>query len=97
MGQFSRPSPGAVAESLSAVENRDLLRRENAANWVSGILGICVAGARRVMALSQMDGRDGAVRSSEGQDVSVNVQSELISAAGSGSAFKNQVYFRPFP
>src|SRR5438445_13788414 len=40
--------------------HRDLLRRENAANRIPGVLGIHVARAKQSLAFSEVDGGDGA-------------------------------------
>jgi hypothetical protein len=42
------------------------LRREDAADWVSGVLGISLAGAGTPLAVLEMDGRDGTVREAGG-------------------------------
>lgn len=55
------PSPGSVAEPLSFVADRDLHRRENDADRLSGVLGVRVAGAGESLALSQVDERHGAL------------------------------------
>jgi len=51
-----------VAESVPAMANRDLLWRENAADRLSGVLGIRLARAKQSLAVPQMDGGDGALR-----------------------------------
>ena len=58
-----RTPAGSLAESISAVADRDLLRREDAADWVSGVLGISLARASPSVAVSEVDGGDGALRS----------------------------------
>src|SRR5579875_781384 len=57
-----RPSPGAVAQPLSALANRDLYRHQDAEHRLPGVLWISVARAQRAGALLAMDRRDGALR-----------------------------------
>ena len=47
-----RPPAGAVAKPLPLVAHRDLLRSEDDADRLPGVLGIHVAGARQSLALS---------------------------------------------
>src|ERR1700722_2194225 len=63
-----RPSSGALAQSVSVVAHRDLLWREDDADWIPGILGISLARARQPMALSKVDGRDGALYQSQAEE-----------------------------
>src|SRR5579863_4409711 len=65
--RHQRPSPGSVAKPLPPVAYRNLLRRQNDADWLSGILGISVARARESLAFSQVDKRDGALRSPQAE------------------------------
>ena len=52
----------AVAKPVPALANRNLLRREDAANRLSGILGVSLARAQEPLAFPQMDRRDGTLR-----------------------------------
>ncbi len=54
----------AVAQPLPALEDRDLLWRKNAANWISRVLGVRMAGARELVAILKMDGGNGTLRTS---------------------------------
>jgi hypothetical protein len=58
----SRSSSDPLAQPVSALENRDLLRSKDAANRFSGILGICLARAHKSVAIPQVDCGDGALR-----------------------------------
>lgn len=51
----SRPSPGAVAQPVPALADRDLLRRQDDADRVFRVLGIPVAGAQAALALPRVD------------------------------------------
>lgn len=51
-----RPPDHALAKSLFTVENRNLLWCEDAKNWLSGILGIQLAGTKKHLAFSEVDG-----------------------------------------
>ncbi len=51
-----------MAQSLPIVEDGDLLRGQDAADPLSRILGLRVAGAQQSLAFSEMDARDGALR-----------------------------------
>jgi hypothetical protein len=53
--------------------HRDILRSEDDANRISGVLGISVAGARESVAISKVDRRDGSLRSPEAEDLGFNV------------------------
>ena len=57
----SRPPPCSMAQSLSSLASRDLLRRQNAADWIPGILGICSTRTKAPLAISKVDGRDGTL------------------------------------
>src|SRR5580698_8575839 len=56
------PSSGSVAQPLPAMAHRDLLRRQDDADRLPGVLGISVAGAYQPLAFSQVDRRDGPLR-----------------------------------
>src|SRR6266550_8167161 len=58
----SRAPPHPVAQPLSAVADRNVLWREDAADRFPGILGIRVAGTPQSLALSKMDSRNGPLR-----------------------------------
>jgi hypothetical protein len=47
---------GPVAKSIPALANRNLLWRQDAGDWIPGVLGIHVARAQKSMAISKMDG-----------------------------------------
>ena len=53
------------AQSVSALENRDLLRRKDATDRFPGILGIYLERAKELMAIPEVDRRDGAICESE--------------------------------
>src|SRR2546421_4936121 len=55
----SRAPPHPVAQPLSAVADRNVLWREDAADRFPGILGIRVAGTPQSLALSKMDSGNG--------------------------------------
>lgn len=65
--RHQRPPSGAVAQSISALAHRDLLRCQDDANRISGILGVSVARAHQSVALSKMDCRDGPLCPSQGE------------------------------
>src|SRR5579863_2891578 len=65
--RHQRPSPGSVAKPLPAVAYRNLLRRQNDPDWLCGILGISMARTRESLAFSQVDQRDGALRSPQAE------------------------------
>src|SRR5271156_4447214 len=56
------PSLGSVAQPLSAVAHRDILRSQDDADRLSRVLGISLAGAHQSLALSKVDRRDGPLR-----------------------------------
>ncbi len=62
----------SVAQPLSAVADRNLYGREDDADWISGILGISMDGARQPVALSKVDGGDGSVCASGGEDLAAS-------------------------
>src|ERR1700722_19104360 len=62
---YPRTSSRTVAKSILVVANRNLLRRENAADWPVGILGIYLAGAQEFVAVSKVDSGNGALRPSQ--------------------------------
>src|SRR5712692_8827628 len=64
----SRTSPYALAQPLSALAGRDLLRCKDAADRFSGILGIRMAGAQQSLAISEMDGGDGTLRPPQAEE-----------------------------
>jgi len=68
--RHERPSAGSLAKSLSFVAHRDLLRRQDDADRFPGVLGISVAGAHQSVALFEVDGRDGALRSPQAEELS---------------------------
>src|ERR1700730_8853841 len=53
-----RTSPCPVAQPVSSLASRDLLRRENAAKRLSGVLGVYLAGAHQPRAIPEMDCRN---------------------------------------
>jgi hypothetical protein len=53
---YTRTPRDAVAQSLLVMENRDLLRGQNAADRFPGILGVLVARTYKPMAIPEMDG-----------------------------------------
>jgi hypothetical protein len=57
--------PGALAQSLSALAHRDLLRCENEQRRLPGILGILLARAREHGALPVVDGGNGTLDAAE--------------------------------
>ena len=71
-------SSDTVAQSLSAVAHRDLLRCQNAADRVHRILGIYVARTPESLAFFEMDWRDGALRPSR--------RKERVEAGSCGAA-----------
>jgi len=75
----------SLAQSLFAVADRDLYGREDDADWIPGILGILVDGARQPVAVSEMDGRDGSVCASGGEDLAISRQPLAISRQESRS------------
>ena len=91
----ARPSLGSLEESLSSLESGNLLRCEDAADWVPGVLGVCVARTLKPVAFSQVDGRDGTLRASQDQ--------ESLITERAGPAFFHwtrsfgQVRFLPLP
>ena len=52
----------AVAKPVPALANRNLLRREDAANRFLGVLGVSLARTQKSLAIPKMDRRDGALR-----------------------------------
>ena len=62
------PSSGSLAQPLSAVAHRDVLRRKDDADRFSGILGVSLAGAHQPLALLKVDGRDGEIRSPKAEE-----------------------------
>jgi hypothetical protein len=55
----ARPSAHSVAQPISSLEDRDLLWREDDPDRISGVLGISVAGAEALVAIPEVDSRDG--------------------------------------
>jgi hypothetical protein len=102
--RHQRASPHAMAQSLLAVAHRDLHRRQDDADWISGILGIYLAGTRESMALLEVDWRDGTLRSTQVQRIlsAGNFQprkqcAKLLSAiACCGSATQHDADFGSF-
>src|SRR4029077_2541279 len=66
MERNPRTSPRPVAQPLPLVASRDLLRGQDAADRLSRILGVHVAGAQQSLAISEMDGRNRTLRASQG-------------------------------
>jgi hypothetical protein len=62
------PSLRSVAKSVPAMENRNLLRCEDATNWTFGVLGVHLAGAQESVAFLEVDGGNGALRASEAEE-----------------------------
>src|SRR4029077_6036241 len=63
-----RPPDCAVAQSLSSVADRDLHRGQDDPDWIPGILGILVDGANQPVAVPEVDGGDGSLRPSGGEE-----------------------------
>src|SRR5579863_4032640 len=63
------PSADAVAQSVPAVAHRDLHRRQDEGNRISGILGIHVARTPRVVGISEVDRGDGALDPSQAEGI----------------------------
>ena len=55
MERDERPSARTLAKPVFALAYRDLLRGENDADWIPGILGISMEGTRESLAFSEMD------------------------------------------
>ena len=68
MERDARSSINALAQPVSAVANRNLLRREDAANRLFGVLGVPLARTQESLAFLKMDGRDGALRKADAQE-----------------------------
>lgn len=71
--------PDSVAESLPPVANRDLHRCENDPHRVPGVLGISLAGAPAAVAVSEVDRRNGTIRTSESEASVANSSASWIS------------------
>ena len=61
----SRPPPCSLAQPVSSLARGDLLRSENAADWIPGVLGIRPARTKAPLAISKVDGGDGTPRPSQ--------------------------------
>ena len=61
------PPDYSVAQSLSAMADRDLHRRQNDPDWIPGILGILVDRTNQPVAIPEVDSGDGSLRPSEEQ------------------------------
>ena len=80
----------SLAQSLFAVADRDLYGREDDADWIPGILGILVDGARQPVAVSEVDGGDGSVRASGGEDLAISHQPSAISRQPTGKGARSR-------
>jgi len=67
-----------VAQPVSAVAHRNLLRRQDDADWVSGVLGISMAGAYESMAFYEVDWRDGSPRPSQTEELSFKASKSWV-------------------
>ena len=65
----SWPPDCPLAQSLSPLAYRDLHRRQDDADRLSGILGILVDRANQPLALSEVDCGDGSLRPSRSQEL----------------------------
>src|SRR5438067_9963840 len=63
-----RLPPHSLAQSLSEVAHRDLLRPQDEQDRLPGILGIHVARARQPATLPAMDGGDGSLRAAQAEE-----------------------------
>jgi hypothetical protein len=63
------PPSRALAQPIPAVAHRNLLRRQDAANWISGILGVSLAGTRQSLEILEVDVRDAAARASSAEEL----------------------------
>ena len=63
------PPDCSVAQSLSAMADRDLHRRQNDPDRIPGILGILVDRAKQLVAVLEMDSGNGSLRPSEEQQL----------------------------
>src|SRR6266567_3509727 len=59
--RHARTSSDTVAKPVPALANRNLLRREDAANRLFGVLGISLARTQESLAFLKMDRRNGAL------------------------------------
>ena len=64
----SRSPPCSVAQSVSSLASRNLLRRQDAADWIPGVLGIHSARTKASLAILKMDGGNGTVRASQAKE-----------------------------
>ena len=64
----SRSPPCSVAQSVSSLASRNLLRRQDAADWIPGVLGIRSARTKAPLAILKMDGGNGTVRASQAKE-----------------------------
>jgi hypothetical protein len=88
MERHPRASSRAVAKSLPAVANRNLLRRKNATNRTVGVLGIYLARTQEFMALSKVDSGNGTLRPSQAQKLV-----GLVAVDSRCSAFQYDIHF----
>lgn len=76
--------------------NRDLLRREDAADRISRVLGVSVARTRHPVAISEMDIRDGTLRPAGGQEHLSRI--ERLKSAEVAAVFNSSItQFQNFP
>ena len=66
--RHARTPPHPMAQPISSMADRNLLWRENAADRFSGVLGIHLAGTCPPVAISKVDGGDGASCPSQAQE-----------------------------
>ena len=77
-----------MAKSVPAVANRNLLWRKNATDWTAGVLGIHLARAQEFVAVSKVDGGNGALRPSQTQKLV-----GLLAVDSRGGAFQHDIHF----
>jgi len=53
--RHARPSSRALAESILTVAHRNLHRREDATDWIPGVLGVSMARAAKSVAVPEVD------------------------------------------
>src|SRR5579872_3587910 len=88
MERHPRTSSRAMAKSLPAVANRNLLRRKNATDRTVGVLGIYLARTQEFMALPKVDSGNGALRPSQAQKLV-----GLLAVDSGCSAFQHDIHF----
>ena len=64
----SWPPDCPLAQSISPMAHRNLHRRQDDADRIPGILGILVDRAHQPVALPEVDGRDGSLHPSRGEE-----------------------------